>query len=74
MEPVTSICFYGNEVISGTSGNRIGLHSSTDKNAQYTSTRLRSDTFKGVLTTIALLPLNRLLLLGTDNGNVVLLS
>ncbi|KAF8785971.1 WD repeat-containing protein 81-like [Argiope bruennichi] len=74
MEPVTSICFYGNEVISGTSGNRIGLHSSTDKNAVYTSTRLRSDTFKGVLTTMALLPLNRLLLLGTDNGNVVLLS
>ncbi|GFY55894.1 WD repeat-containing protein 81 [Trichonephila inaurata madagascariensis] len=74
MEPVTSICFYGNEVISGTSGNRIGLHSTTDKNAVYTSTRLRSDTFKGVLTTMALLPLNRLLLLGTDNGNVVLLS
>ncbi|GIY32237.1 WD repeat-containing protein 81 [Caerostris extrusa] len=74
MEPVTSICFYGNEVISATTGNRIGLHSSTDKNATYTSTRLRSDTFKGVLTTMALLPLNRLLLLGTDNGNVVLLS
>ncbi|KFM78641.1 WD repeat-containing protein 81, partial [Stegodyphus mimosarum] len=74
MEPVTSLCFYGNEVISGTTGNRIGLHSSIDKKATYTSTRLRSDTFKGVLTAMALLPLNRLLLLGTDNGNVVLLS
>ncbi|KAG8198047.1 hypothetical protein JTE90_001881 [Oedothorax gibbosus] len=73
MEPVTSICFYGNEVISGTTGNRIGQHTSTDKNALYTSTRLRSDTFKGMLTTMALLPLNRLLLLGTDNGSVVLL-
>lgn len=31
MEPVTTLCFYGNEVISGTTGNRIGLHSSIDK-------------------------------------------
>ncbi|KAK8740038.1 hypothetical protein OTU49_003006 [Cherax quadricarinatus] len=72
-EPVHLICLYGEEVITGTTANRIGVHTSVSPTASFSSTRLRSDTFRGVLTTMAVLPLNRLLLLGADNGTIRLL-
>lgn len=72
-EPVHLISLYGDEVITGTTANRIGVHTSVSPTASFSSTRLRSDTFRGVLTTMAVLPLNRLLLLGADNGTIRLL-
>ncbi|CAH1791760.1 unnamed protein product [Owenia fusiformis] len=72
-EPAHCFSFYRNEIISATTGNRIGVHTSLDGQASFSSTKLRSDTFKGVLTTLAVLPLNRLLLLGADNGTIKLL-
>ncbi|XP_022246523.1 WD repeat-containing protein 81-like isoform X1 [Limulus polyphemus] len=71
-EPVTCLNFYKSEVITGTTANRVGIYSSLNSQASLSSTRLRSDTFKGVLTAMAVLPLNRLLLLGADNGLVSL--
>lgn len=73
VEPVTCLSFHRGEVITGTTANKIGVHSSIENQYTFTSTRLRSDTFKGLLTSMALLPLNRLLLLGADNGGVSLL-
>ena len=64
---------YGSELISGTTANRIGVHTAVDVNSSFSSTRLRSDTFKGVLTALHVLPLNRLLLLGADTGAISLL-
>ena len=64
---------YEQQLISGTTANRIGVHSVVDATAQYSFSKLRYDAFKGVLTTMALLPLNRLLLLGADNGNINLI-
>ncbi|VVD04465.1 unnamed protein product [Leptidea sinapis] len=72
-EPVHCLSVYNNELISGTTNNRIGVHTSLDQDASFSSTKLRSDTFKGVLTCMSVLPLNRLLLLGSDNGTLSLL-
>lgn len=72
-EPVHLISLYEDEVITGTTANRIGVHTSISPTASFSSTRLRSDTFRGVLTTMAVLPLNRLMLLGADNGTIRLL-
>ncbi|XP_067006086.2 WD repeat-containing protein 81 [Anabrus simplex] len=72
-EPVHCLSSYGSELISGTTASRIGVHTAIDAQASFSSTRLRSDTFKGVLTAMAVLPLNRLLLLGSDSGNISLL-
>ncbi|XP_044253256.1 WD repeat-containing protein 81 isoform X2 [Tribolium madens] len=72
-EPVHCLNVYNNELISGTTANRIGVHTSIDMEASFSSTKLRSDAFKGLLTSMALLPLNRLLLLGADTGTINLL-
>ncbi|KAF4521699.1 hypothetical protein B566_EDAN012997 [Ephemera danica] len=72
-EPVHCLSSYGSELISGTTANRIGVHTCVGDQACFSSTRLRSDTFRGVLTAMAVLPLNRLLLLGSDAGHISLL-
>lgn len=72
-EPIHCLSVYNSELISGSTANRIGVHTSVDADASFSSTKLRSDTFKGVLTSMAILPLNRLLLLGADSGNISLL-
>ncbi|RZC40629.1 WD repeat-containing protein 81, partial [Asbolus verrucosus] len=58
-EPVHCLNIYNNELISGTTANRIGVHTSIDLEASFSSTKLRSDAFKGLLTSMVLLPLNR---------------
>ncbi|KAF9420996.1 hypothetical protein HW555_002979, partial [Spodoptera exigua] len=69
-EPVHCLSVYYKELISGTTNNRIGVHTSLSQDASFSSTKLRSDTFRGVLTCMAVLPLNRLLLLASDNGTI----
>ncbi|XP_030764603.1 WD repeat-containing protein 81 [Sitophilus oryzae] len=73
-EPAHCLCVYeGNELVSGTTANRVGVHTDISPRAAYSSTKLRGDTFKGLLTSMGMLPLNRLLLLGADNGHISLL-
>lgn len=72
-EPVHCLSTYYSELISGTTNNRIGVHTAIDQDASFSSTKLRSDTFKGVLTAMTVLPLNRMLLLGGESGNISLL-
>lgn len=73
VEPVHCLAQHERELISGTTANRIGVHTDISDEASFSSTKLRSDSFKGVLTTLAVLPLNRLLLLGADTGHITLL-
>ena len=42
--------------------------------AGYYSTRLRSDVFKGVISAMEVLPLNKQLLLASDNGTITLIA
>ncbi|XP_012271858.1 WD repeat-containing protein 81 [Orussus abietinus] len=72
-EPVHCMAIYEQQLISGTTANRIGVHTAVQASTTFSSTKLRSDTFKGVLTAMTVLPLNRLLLLGADNGGISLL-
>lgn len=72
-EPVHCLGLHGNELISGTTANRIGIHTGFTSEASFSSTKIRTDTFKGVLTTMSVLSHNQLLLLGADSGNITLL-
>uniref|UniRef100_A0A8D9AX21 WD repeat-containing protein 81 n=1 Tax=Cacopsylla melanoneura TaxID=428564 RepID=A0A8D9AX21_9HEMI len=69
-EPVHCLSVYKDQVISSTTANRLGSHSLSDYS--FSCTKLRSDSFKGIVTTMALVPLNKLVLLGADNGNITL--
>ncbi|XP_043262168.1 WD repeat-containing protein 81 [Colletes gigas] len=72
-EPVHCMSTYEQELIIGTTANRVGVYTSIETTASFSSSKLKSDTFKGLLTTMAILPLNRLLLLGADNGGITLI-
>ncbi|XP_075531916.1 WD repeat domain 81 isoform X4 [Dermacentor variabilis] len=72
-EPVTCLGLHNAGVVSGTTANKINVHTTIDEKAVFTSTKLRSETFRGVIASMAVLPLNRLLLLGADNGSISLL-
>ncbi|CAH0384398.1 unnamed protein product [Bemisia tabaci] len=73
VEPVHCLALFNSQLISGTTANKIGVHSSVNAGATFSSTKLKAETFKGVLTSLAMLPLNRQLLLGFDNGGITLL-
>nr|XP_033329625.1 WD repeat-containing protein 81 isoform X1 [Megalopta genalis] len=72
-EPVHCMSTYEQELVIGTTANRVGVFTSIETTAAFSSSKLKSDTFKGLLTTMAILPLNRLLLLGADNGGITLI-
>jgi len=59
------------ELITCTTSNRIRIHNRIDVNSDFSSTRLRSDSFKGIVTTINFRPLNQMLL--ADSGLICLL-
>lgn len=73
-EPAHFLQTIDNELIYATTGNRIGIYSDlSSSHAAHTVNKLRSETFRGVLTSLAVLPLNRAYLAGNESGNIVLL-
>ncbi|EHB07113.1 WD repeat-containing protein 81 [Heterocephalus glaber] len=72
-DPIHTFDVYGSEVVTGTVANKIGVCSLLEPPSQAT-TKLSSENFRGTLTSLALLPTKRHLLLGSDNGIIRLLA
>uniref|UniRef100_H3A697 WD repeat domain 81 n=1 Tax=Latimeria chalumnae TaxID=7897 RepID=H3A697_LATCH len=74
-DPIHAFDLYGNEIVAGTIANKIGVYSMLDPSSlPVNSNKLSSENFRGTLTSLAVLPTRRLLLLGSDNGVVRLLA
>ena len=73
-EPVPFLTINHNQLITGPSSNKIGIHSNVNKSGQisFSASKLQPDNFKGILSCQNYMPLNRLLLLGSDNGDIKL--
>ncbi|XP_047247224.1 WD repeat-containing protein 81 [Girardinichthys multiradiatus] len=66
---------YGSQIVTGTVANKIGVYSMADISlSPVSSTKLSTENFRGTLTSLAVLPTKRLLLLGSDNGAIRLLA
>ncbi|ALC39777.1 CG6734 [Drosophila busckii] len=73
-EPAHFLQTVGSSLIYATTGNRVGVYADVaNSHALNTITKLRSETFRGVLTSLAVLPLNRAFLAGNESGNIALL-
>ncbi|XP_043859827.1 WD repeat-containing protein 81 [Dromiciops gliroides] len=72
-DPIHTFDLYGSEVVTGTVANKIGICSLMEPPSQAT-TKLSSENFRGTLTSLAVLPTKRHLLLGSDNGAIRLLA
>ncbi|KAL0597507.1 WD repeat-containing protein 81 [Plecturocebus cupreus] len=72
-DPIHTFDLYGSQVVTGTAANKIGVCSLLEPPSQAT-TKLSSENFRGTLTSLALLPTKRHLLLGSDNGVIRLLA
>lgn len=74
-DPIHAFDLYGSEIVSGTVANKIGVYSMADISlSPVSSTKLSSENFRGTLTSLAILPTKRLLLLGSENGAIRLLA
>ena len=74
-EPVPYLTVSESQLITSTSSNKIGIHTHIDKPTQTTNSieKLKLDNFKGVITSHAYLPMNRMVLVGADNGDIKLI-
>ncbi|XP_069767707.1 LOW QUALITY PROTEIN: WD repeat-containing protein 81 [Narcine bancroftii] len=72
-DPVHAFDLHGSEIVAGTVANRIGIYS-LDGSAAVATSKLSWENFRGVLTSLGVLPTKGLLLLGSDNGMIRLLA
>lgn len=74
LEPAHYLQTIDSQLIYATTGNRIGIYNDLNSShALHTVSKLHTETFKGVLTSLSILPLNRAFLAGNESGNITLL-
>ncbi|CAG5133520.1 unnamed protein product, partial [Candidula unifasciata] len=71
-ESVHCLSIYRDQLLTATTANRISVYASVNDSTPFASSKLKS--FKGVVTCISVLPLNKTLLLGADNGTIRLMA
>lgn len=70
-EPIACMSVTENQLITATSSNKIGVHSNIDSTQiVFSMNKLQPDFFKGFITSQIYLKLNRLLLIGSDYGDI----
>lgn len=72
-EPVHCVGIMGQNVITGSTANRIGVRYGLDSDASYHSNKLRAEIIKTNITSMKVLAHNRLLLLGQESGSISLI-
>lgn len=60
----------GQQLITGSTGNRIAIRRGFSTDSPFSSSKVKSDIMKGNLTSMKLLPMNRLIILGEDTGKI----
>lgn len=71
-EPVSFMSLTDSQLITSTGSNKISVHSFIDGylSSTFSINKLQSDYFKGFITSQTYLKLNRLLLVGSDYGDI----
>ncbi|XP_030384082.1 WD repeat-containing protein 81 [Scaptodrosophila lebanonensis] len=73
-EPAHFLQTCSSTLIYATTGNRVGVYADiANSHSINTITKLRAESFRGVLTSLAVLPLNHVFLAGNESGNITLL-
>lgn len=74
LEPAHFLQTIDSQLVYATTGNRIGIYADLNSShATHSVSKLHPETFKGVLTSLSVLPLNRVFLVGNESGNITLL-
>ena len=78
--PIHCVCVNGDEIIMGSTVNRITVQKvrwthqeDTASSPLYNTNKIKADILKSNLTAMKLLPMNKLLLLGQENGSIRLI-
>ncbi|XP_071962714.1 WD repeat-containing protein 81-like [Antedon mediterranea] len=71
-EPVHCFSICQNEIVSGTTSNRIGIYNSISSQANWYNTKIRADVLKGNLSALEILPKQKLFLMASDNSSISL--
>ncbi len=73
-EPIHCVAYLpeSGDLVTGSTSNRLAVRHGLSVDAPFSSNKIRSDVMKGNLTSMHVLEMNRMLLLGQDNGQIIL--
>ena len=69
-EPIYCVAVYGEQIIAGSNTNRVTVRYGSSADSHHIVSKLKPEVMKSPLTSVNVLPMNRLLLIGQDSGNI----